>query len=89
MKISEALSAAADYINEYGWCQRAYGEQGKAACMIGAINIVSKHPLSRDCVTFTHSKGYNSGWNDETGRTQKEVTNKLCELADMARKEGV
>lgn len=83
-KPEKILCAAANYIEEYGWVQEAFGGNGEPACAIGAINTVSVYESARLDAVFLLTKrlGANNsvriiGWNDARSRTKEEVVEVL------------
>jgi hypothetical protein len=87
--IGRDLLAAADYIEEHGWCQgRPY--LGESACVIGAVNIVTngdkrlfetdrlRHAMERVHKTLGGSA---ISWNDNPTRTKEEVVSALRKAA--------
>ena len=84
------LNAAADYIEEHGWCQYALVMSGRV-CMLGAVNaaICGDPAGGGDMLPFevtdmlhraTGSASLSS-WNDARERTKEQVVRALREAA--------
>lgn len=98
--VSEVLDRAADLLGEWGWCQGG-ARKGDSFCALGAIWFAasgappvgvtlpytgerSLYLAGRDA--FGRVTGGNLGsWNDEPGRTKKQVVVKLREAAELSK----
>ncbi len=91
-EIGKTLYAAADLIEEVGWCQYKYELKGWfktiGYCMVGAINKVMTGNANRfrDLSVIHRVENYIlgenvSGWNDNSGRTKEEVVKLMRDVA--------
>ncbi len=94
MTPSEVLNAAADHLEEHGWCQGAFFI-GSRCCASGAIRLVTSGHMGvpgPDSVRArTRLREYLSvpgcpvfsifDWNDFAGRTKEEVIGAMREAA--------
>ena len=85
MTPQEVLLKAAEYIEEHGWCQHAFGEPDGRVCLEGAINRTAYNGSERDAAVrrmIGHLNGQTPAfWNDMRGRTKEEVIAALREAA--------
>ena len=78
MTPQEHLNAAADYIEEHGWCQTVLRD-GERVCVIGAIRAVHKgrslEPRDPVYGLLRERIGPDNivAWNDDPGRTVEDV----------------
>jgi hypothetical protein len=79
----QTLLAAADYIEEHGWCQGVMTAPDGSVCMLGAIvRCNSQDKLTAEAILVTHFRYSGvAARNDERGRTKEEVIAKLREVA--------
>lgn len=94
--IGKTLIAAADYIEEHGWCQGQVRDSFGRVCITGALGYSHLDsdlgPLHLDSevreaayMLLNKEVGiYIAAWNDAPGRTQDEVVTKLREVAALA-----
>lgn len=100
MTVAEQLNAAADYIEEHGWCQNAYEDDNGGVCASGALREVGRQAFGpggvgmfsvpyRLALTVVGRKlpAMLCDWNDEPGRTKEEVVAMFREAAKQAEKE--
>ena len=77
---------AIDYIKVHGWCQGNFVNREKQVCLVGALNVVAETGFEMqnaiDSLTkkLKIEKGNLAVWNDEVGRTKKDVINLLEEM---------
>ncbi len=77
----EHLLAAAQYIRDHGWCQRASYEWNNSACVMGALNSTKLPGMRNHGATATKfalflglpGNSFVAAWNDAPGRTKEEV----------------
>ena len=90
MTAAEVLEAAADYIDEHGWCQNYRVDRYGGVCALGgiwAITDAMDFQAGNDLATkadtaLCDAVGQWIGhWNDAPGRTKDEVVRKLREVA--------
>jgi hypothetical protein len=88
-EIGQILLAAANYLESHGWCQHRLYSQDNMACAVGAIRMVTKgegkENLARmrlarvaGCQWQTIPK-----WNDQKGRTAKQVIDAFRKAAHL------
>ncbi len=88
---ADVLNAAADLIEEYGWCQFNYFGANGGYCAHGAI--IQSWPTDDNTIPsriyeallpLLPSTQSLASWNDRPGRTQAEVVGLLREAASCA-----
>lgn len=98
-EVAATLEAAADYIDEHGWCQggstgrRKRGHLQPTACVVGAIGQLAFSkglnwkPLVYGVATraVRSEVGAIGEWNDTPGREEWEVTELLRSTAKKVR----
>lgn len=82
--IAVALDAAADYIDEHGWCQHTPNNEAGAVCIEGALCRVAGTWEARWLLVKDLGTAANV-WNDMPGREQWEVTELLRDTAKKVR----
>lgn len=95
--VPEVLAAAADYIDEHGWMRGDFCDKQGRVCVRGALYaVVTGSPDPRSLfepdelvnwatVELDQSvDGLIEVWNDTEGRTARDVTDLLRQLADVA-----
>lgn len=81
------LLQAADYINQYGWCQGTFKNEQGQVCIVGALGAVTQqyksiHIYSQMRLKITKLIGCGATiWNDVPGRTKDEVVAMLRKAA--------
>lgn len=84
-QVAATLEAAADYIDEHGWCQNALKMPDGSVCAEGAICEVSEtYDWQVQIYEVLRRHGCEKGvyvWNDEPGREEWEVTDLLRSTA--------
>ena len=74
-EVGQALLKAADFIEEYGWCQGRVEESDGRVCMLGAISYVTDGHWNSPYKKIASLLGVpGSVWNDRPERTAEEVT---------------
>lgn len=85
-QVADVLEAAADYIEEHGWCQGHYwdGTDAGAVCIQGALSAIPGriHTANR---ALAREDGVVTRWNDTPGREQWEVDQLLRTTAKKIR----
>ena len=88
MTAAEVLEAAADYIDEHGWCREEYVASDGSVCAFEAIERARlTEPLAGVELVVEAAMKSATGcatveeWNDAPGRTKDEVVRKLREVA--------
>ena len=76
------LLDAADYIEEYGWCQYRW-QDGEKVCALSAISVTAGRNLEAIGRLRKFLGGRIDTWNDTVGRTKDEVVAALraCALS--------
>lgn len=87
---ADVLNAAADLIEENGWCQGWSEDSLGRHCTLGAVAAVGK-PEPAEVITnaVEHLRRATgvvgvASWNDEDGRTKEEVVETLRKAAALA-----
>ena len=85
--MNEILTAAADLIEQDGWCQGSLQNDRGQHCIMGAISYaaadysVPEYHAAVDAVVETVDAYSVVRWNDQPGRTQAEVVAALRKAA--------
>lgn len=87
MRVSDVLRKAAAKLEKYGWVQGSsnYGVMRKPCCALGAIIAVSGSDgggfAARERLKAVLGIGSITVWNDQSGRTAREVVSALRKAA--------
>jgi len=89
MTVAETLNAAADYLEQHGWCQGQMFGPDDSVCAVGAIAEVTRADTDYDHysealeVAMSYvGGGPVSQWNDAPGRTKEDVIAMLRAAAE-------
>ena len=82
-EVGMLLLAAADYMEEHGWCQGAYTRDGKV-CLIGALKEVSSDNFEMSMIRLQKAIPFDKAiphWNDDVCKSKEGAVAKLREAA--------
>jgi hypothetical protein len=80
-EIATILNAAADYIDEHGWCRFYYEKYGRV-CVTGALRVVAGHNRHQAILYLGQYLGKNLlTWNDAVCKSSGEASAMLRKAA--------
>lgn len=89
-KIKSVLTAAATYLEQFGWQKFQLGWDGGPRCILGALSSGGAWRLSNTSISDLEERLHMAigtdapaAWNDQQDRTKEDVINALRKAAEL------